>query len=68
MMRGSLSMLMHDAIKAAPVLPNECVAHGLRKAALRRLADHSWIDHETNPGRFWTPHIVRNRAVYTAGG
>jgi integrase len=36
---GTLSMLMHDAAKAAG-LPPECVAHGLRKAALRRLAEH----------------------------
>jgi integrase len=37
--RAALSMLMHDAIRAAG-LPKECVAHGLRKAALRRLAEH----------------------------
>jgi integrase len=36
---GTLSMLMHDAAKAAD-LPPQCVAHGLRKAALRRLAEH----------------------------
>jgi integrase len=37
--RGGLSALMRAAIKAAG-LPAECVAHGLRKAALRRLAEH----------------------------
>ena len=37
--RGGLSALMRVAIKAAG-LPGECVAHGLRKAALRRLAEH----------------------------
>ena len=34
-----LSELISDATKAAG-LPRECVAHGLRKAALRRLAEH----------------------------
>ena len=32
-------MLISAAVKAAGLLP-ECVAHGLRKAALRRLAEH----------------------------
>ena len=37
--RGGLSALVRAAIKAAG-LPGECVAHGLRKAALRRLVEH----------------------------
>jgi len=38
--KGSgLSALIRGAAKAAG-LPRECVAHGLRKAALRRLAEH----------------------------
>ena len=37
--RATLSTLIRNAVKAAG-LPAECVAHGLRKAALRRLADH----------------------------
>jgi len=36
--RGALSKLISAAVKAAG-LPPECVAHGLRKAALRRLAE-----------------------------
>jgi integrase len=36
---ASLSVLIRLAAKAAR-LPAECVAHGLRKAALRRLAEH----------------------------
>ena len=36
---GALSDLIAAAVKAAG-LPKECVAHGLRKAALRRLAEH----------------------------
>ena len=37
--RRSLTVLISAAVKAAGLLP-ECVAHGLRKAALRRLAEH----------------------------
>jgi integrase len=37
--RSTLSVLIRKAAKAAGS-PAECVAHGLRKAALRRLADH----------------------------
>jgi integrase len=37
--RRSLSVLISAAVKAAGLSP-ECVAHGLRKAALRRLAEH----------------------------
>jgi integrase len=37
--RGRLSALIVAAVKAAG-LPAECVAHGLRKASLRRLAEH----------------------------
>jgi integrase len=37
--RRTLSVLISGAAKAAG-LPAECVAHGLRKAALRRLAEH----------------------------
>ena len=37
--RRTLSVLISVATKAAG-LPAECVAHGLRKAALRRLAEH----------------------------
>jgi integrase len=37
--RRTLSLLISTATKAAG-LPAECVAHGLRKAALRRLAEH----------------------------
>jgi integrase len=36
--RAALSALMRSAIKGAG-LPSRCVAHGLRKAALRRLAE-----------------------------
>jgi integrase len=36
--RRTLSVLISVAAKAA--IPAECVAHGLRKAALRRLAEH----------------------------
>jgi integrase len=36
---GALSMLIHDAAKKAG-LAAECVAHGLRKAAMRRLAEY----------------------------
>lgn len=36
--RAALSHVMRDAIKAAG-LPAKCVAHGLRKAAMRRLAE-----------------------------
>lgn len=38
MTRPALSHLMRDAIKAAG-LPAKCVSHGLRKAAMRRLAE-----------------------------
>src|SRR5262249_49806168 len=37
--RRTLTVLISVATKAAG-LPPECVAHGLRKAALRRLAEH----------------------------
>lgn len=37
---GTLTLLISKAVEAAG-LPKECVAHGLRKAALRRLAEHS---------------------------
>src|SRR4029434_9733298 len=37
--RRSLTVLISVATKAAG-LPGKCVAHGLRKAALRRLAEH----------------------------
>jgi enterobacteria phage integrase len=37
--RGTLSRLIRISAKAAG-LPPDCVAHGLRKAALRRLAEH----------------------------
>jgi integrase len=37
--RGSLTVLISVAVKRAGLSP-ECVAHGLRKAALRRLAEH----------------------------
>jgi len=43
--RGSLSDLISAAAKAAG-LPAECVAHGLRKAALRRLAEHGATSRE----------------------
>ena len=36
--RATLSALMRAAIKAAS-LPSRCVSHGLRKAAMRRLAE-----------------------------
>jgi integrase len=39
MTRDALSLLVRAAVKKA-ALPAECVAHGLRKAALRRLAEH----------------------------
>jgi integrase len=38
MSRAAVSHLMRDAIKAAG-LPAKCVSHGLRKAAMRRLAE-----------------------------
>jgi integrase len=38
--RGALTRLMRRAAEAAG-LPPRCVAHGLRKAAMRRLAEHS---------------------------
>ena len=41
--RASLSSLMRSAIKAAG-LPPRCVSHGLRKAAMRRLAEHDATD------------------------
>lgn len=41
--RASLSGLMRAAIKAAE-LPPRCVSHGLRKAAMRRLAEHDATD------------------------
>jgi integrase len=37
--RRSLTVLISTAVKGAG-LSSECVAHGLRKAALRRLAEH----------------------------
>jgi hypothetical protein len=37
--RPALSHLMRAAIKEAG-LPAKCVSHGLRKAAMRRLAEH----------------------------
>jgi integrase len=39
MTSDALSMLVRSAVNKA-ALPAECVAHGLRKAALRRLAEH----------------------------
>lgn len=41
--RAALSHLMRSAIKAAE-LPPRCVSHGLRKAAMRRLAEHDATD------------------------
>lgn len=38
--RGALTSLIRRAVKTAG-LPPRCVAHGLRKAAMRRLAEHS---------------------------
>jgi integrase len=38
MKRATLSMLMRNAIKRAG-LPKRCVAHGLRKATMRLLAE-----------------------------
>lgn len=40
MTANALGKMMEDAIAKAG-LPKHCVAHGLRKAALRRLAEHS---------------------------
>jgi integrase len=37
--RAALSALMRSAIRQAE-LPSRCVSHGLRKAAMRRLAEH----------------------------
>ena len=37
---SALTVLISAATKAAGLPPPECVAHGLRKAALRRLAEH----------------------------
>lgn len=37
--RAALSALMRSAIRQAE-LPPRCVSHGLRKAAMRRLAEH----------------------------
>jgi Phage integrase family len=45
-----LSELISDAAKAAG-LPGLCVAHGLRKAALRRLAEHRATSKETATAR-----------------
>jgi enterobacteria phage integrase len=41
--RPALSHLMREAIKEAG-LPAKCVSHGLRKAAMRRLAEHDATD------------------------
>ncbi len=41
--RATLSALMRKAIKEAE-LPARCVSHGLRKAAMRRLAEHDATD------------------------
>jgi integrase len=41
--RATLSALMRAAIKGAG-LPPRCVSHGLRKAAMRRLAEHDATD------------------------
>ncbi len=41
--RAALSALMRAAIKGAG-LPRRCVSHGLRKAAMRRLAEHDATD------------------------
>lgn len=41
--RATLSALMRKAIKDAE-LPPRCVSHGLRKAAMRRLAEHDATD------------------------
>lgn len=41
--RAALSALMRKAIKEAG-LPKRCVSHGLRKAAMRRLAEHDATD------------------------
>jgi integrase len=38
--RGALTRLMRRAAEGAG-LPPRCAAHGLRKAAMRRLAEHS---------------------------
>jgi integrase len=43
--RPALTSLISVAVKAAG-LPPECVAHGLRKAALRRLAEHGATSRE----------------------
>jgi len=41
--RAALSLLMRSAIKQAG-LSSRCVSHGLRKAAMRRLAEHDATD------------------------
>lgn len=41
--RATLSALMRSAIKASG-LPSRCVSHGLRKATMRRLAEHDATD------------------------
>ena len=41
--RAALSHMMREAIKAAG-LPAKCVSHGLRKAAMRRLAENGATD------------------------
>jgi len=43
--RAALTRLIRDAVKAAG-LPPVCKAHGLRKAAMRRLAEHGGTDKE----------------------
>ena len=43
MTRAGLSGMMRDAIKQAG-LPAKCVSHGLRKAAMRRLAEAGRTD------------------------
>ena len=66
MTRRGLSAMMRDAIKEAG-LPAKCVSHGLRKAAMRRLAEGGKTDkqiaavsgHKT---------LARGRALHGGGG
>src|SRR5215467_10364025 len=60
----NLTDLIEKAVKLAG-LPPRCVAHGLRKAALRRLAEHGSTTKEI--ARVGPPFAVRDRAIYGEG-
>jgi len=63
MSSDGLSNLMRDAIKKAG-LPAKCVAHGLRKAAMRRLAESGATEKQIAA---WSGHKTLNEIVrYTA--